>query len=296
MTTKQTYNCWFLINQDQEKREFEALEKEASRIFTEFISDKDYGKGIGLFRFDIYVKPNINYDRQTDTIYNGCAHLTTHINKQSFDKSTQQEKIKLLLTASYIMTKYLAEKVPLPKGFNTTDLVIDYENYLTKHSLLFNKVQAEKIIYKYFETTRFNFRRTETNEVDKKKIHFDLNEIQDTINNNIAGKTFGKSIDTIDFGFELYDFNGGFANFMKQTEGYKRYGTKYKNYLVVKHFDYSVVKDLNGKQQFELLKNKILEGINDFDTLKKKPKDFKKNEFYETMATILTDYEKNRWH
>jgi hypothetical protein len=124
MTTKQTYNCWFLINQDQEKREFEALEKEASRIFTEFISDKDYGKGIGLFRFDIYVKPNINYDRQTDTIYNGCAHLTTHINKQSFDKSTQQEKIKLLLTASYIMTKYLAEKVPLPKGFNTTDLVI----------------------------------------------------------------------------------------------------------------------------------------------------------------------------
>lgn len=155
---------------------------------------------------------------------------------------------------------------------------------------------TKKIVFKHFETTRFNFRRTETIEVDKKKIHFDLNEIEDEINNKIAGMTFGKSINTIDFGFELYDFNGGFANFMKQTESYKRYGTKYKNYLVVKHFDYSVVKDFEGKKQFELLKQKILEGINDFDTLTKKPKDFDKIKFYETIDTTLTEYGKKHWH
>lgn len=295
-TTKQKYNCWFLINQDQEKREFETLEKEAARIFLDFILDKDYGKGVGLFRFDIYIKPIINYGQHTDSIYNGCAHLTTHIDKHFFDKSTEQDKIKLLLTASFILTKYLAEKVPLPKGFIATDLVNDFEKYLTKHSLLIDKAQDRKIIYKYFETTRFNFIRTETIEVDKKKIHFDLNEIQDNINNKISGKTFGKSIDTFDFGFELYDFNGGFAKFMKQTESYKRYGTKYKNYLVVKQFDYSIVKDLDAKQQFELLKSKILEGINDFDTLTKKPKDFDKNKFCETIDTILTEYEKKHWH
>ena len=289
-TTKQTYDCWFLINQDQEKREFKTLEKEASRIFLDFISDKDYGKRVGLFRFDIYVKPNINYGREIDTMYNGCAHLTIHIDKQAFDKSTEQEKVKLLLTASYILTKYLAEKVPLPKGFIASDLVNDYEKYLTKHSFLADKVESENIIYKYFETTRFNFLRTETVEVDKNKIHFDLNEIQDFINNKIAGKTFGKSINTFDFGFELYDFNGGFANILKQTENYKRYGTKYKNYLVVKHFDYSEIKNLDDKRQYELLKSKILEAINDFDTLTKIPKDFDKNKFYETISIILTDY------
>ena len=295
-TTKQTYNCWFLINQDQEKREFENLEKEASRIFLDFILGKDYGKGVGLFRFDIYVKPTINYGRQTDTIYNGCAHLTTHIDKHTFEKSTEQEKVKLLLTASLILTKYLAENVPLPKGFIAADLVNDYEKFLTENSLLINNVLDKKIVFKHFETTRFNFRRTETIEVDKKKIHFDLNEIEDEINNKIAGMTFGKSINTIDFGFELYDFNGGFANFIKQTESYKRYGTKYKNYLVVKHFDYSVVKDFEGKEQFDLLKHKILEGINDFDTLTKKPKDFDKIKFYETIDTTLTEYGKKHWH
>lgn len=291
-TKKQEYNCWFFINQDQKKREFENLENEASRIFLDFISDKDYGKGIGLFRFDIYIRPTINYGKQTDTVYIGCAHLTTHIDKAVFDKSTEQEKIKLILTASFILTKYLAEKVPLPKCFSGMDLVCDYEKYLTKHALLVDRVLDEKIIYKFFETTRFNFRRTQTIEVDNKKIHFDINEIEDTINNNLAGKTFGKSISRVDFGFELYDFNGEFSISMKQTEGYKRYGTKYKNYLVVKHFDYSVIKYFDGKQQFELLKNKILEGINDFETLTKKPKDFDKLKFHETMDTILTEYGK----
>lgn len=200
------------------------------------------------------------------------------------------------MTASLILTKYLAENVPLPKGFIAADLVNDYEKFLTEHSLLINNVLDKKIVFKHFETTRFNFRRTETIEVDKKKIHFDLNEIEDEINNKIAGMTFGKSINTIDFGFELYDFNGGFANFMKQTESYKRYGTKYKNYLVVKHFDYSVVKDFEGKEQFDLLKHKILEGINDFDTLTKKPKDFDKIKFYETIDTTLTEYGKKHWH
>lgn len=289
--TKEKHNCWFLINQDQEKRKFETLEQQAATIFLDFLKDKEYGKGISLFRFDIYIKPTINYGQHTDTTYNSTAHLSIHIDKLAFEKSTEPEKLKLLLSASYILIKYLKEKVALPKDFNVTDLVIDYENYLTKNNFLLDKTQIDKVIYKHFETTRFNFRRTETVEVDKSKIHFDLNEIEDYINNKIAGKTFGKSINTFDFGFELYDFNGGFATFLKQTENYKRYGTKYKNYLVVKHFDYSTVRELNRKQQYNLLKSKILEGLNDFDSLSKKPKDFDKAKLYEILKNALDEYE-----
>lgn len=291
MKQKEKNECWFLVNQHIFEKEFEGFEQSASKIFLDFIGDKDYGKGIGLFRFDIYVEPTVNFGRHADSIYTRCAHLSTHIAKQIFDKADDDQKVKLLLNAALLLTKYLAAYVPLPKDYQAEKLHTDFAMYLAKHSLLLQQIETDKAIIKYFDTTRFLFRRTETVEVDKNKVHFDLNEIQDFINNHIAGKTFGKSINAIDFGFELYDFYGGFATFLKKTENYKRYGTKYKNYLVVKHFDYSQIKNLNGQEQYELLKSKILEGINDYDNLSKKPKDFDKKKFYDTMENILTTYE-----
>lgn len=294
MKQKEKYRCWFLVNQHIFEKEFETFEQSASKTFLDFIGDKDYGKGIGLFRFDIYVEPTVNFGRHTDSIYTESAHLSTHIDKQIFDKAGDEQKVKLLLNAALLLTKYLAANVPLPKDYHADKLHNDFAKYLAKHSLLLQQTETDKAIIKHFDTTRFIFRRTETVEVDKSKIHFDLNDIQDFINNHIAGKTFGKSVTAIDFGFELYDFNGGFAAFLKKTENYKRYGTKYKNYLVVKHFDYSQIKNLDGQQQYQLLKSKILEGINDYDNLNKKPKDFDKKEFYDTMENILTTYDRQK--
>jgi hypothetical protein len=294
MKQKEKYRCWFFVNQHIFEKEFEASEQSASKTFLDFIADKDYGKGIGLFRFDIYVEPTVNFGRHTDSIYTESTHLSTHIDKQIFEKADDDQKVKLLLNAALLLTKYLAVNVPLPKDYQADKLHTDFAKYLAKHSLLLQQTETDKAIIKYFDTTRFLFRRTETVEVDKSKIHFDLNDIQDFINNHIAGKTFGKSVRVIDFGFELYDFNGGFATFLKKTENYKRYGTKYKNYLVVKHFDYSQMKNLDGQQQYQLLKSKILEGINDYDNLNKKPKDFDKKEFYDTMENILTTYDRQK--
>jgi len=288
------YECWFLINQHIFAKEFEEIQQKATNVFLDFISDKNYGLSIKLFRFDIYIEPNINFGRQTDSVYSAYAHLSAHIDKQLFDKVSDDEKLKLVLNASLILAKYLEQRVPLPKDFNAENLYADYKQYLKSQSLLLEQTETDRAIIKFFDTTRFHFLRTVTAEVDKSKIHFDLNEIQDFINNEIAGRTFGKSVSTIDFGFELYDFNGGFATFLKQTDNYKRYGTKYKNYLVVKHFDYSEIKNLDKQQQYLLLKAKILEGINDYDDLKRKPKDFNKEAFYNTMENILNTYEKQK--
>ncbi len=293
MNQKKKFNCWFLINQHFIEKEFSVFEQSASSIFFDFIGNKDYGQGIACFRFDIYVEPTINYGRHIDSIYTECAHLSIHIDKQIFDKADDGQKVEFLLNAALILIKYLAINVPLPKDYQADLLYIDFAQYLEKHSMLLPKIETDKAIIKHFETTLFLFRQTETVEVDKSKIHFNLNDIQDFINNHIAGKTFGKSIKAIDFGFEIYDFNGSFAPFLKNTQNYKRYGTKYKNYLVVKHFDYSQIRDLDRHQQYQLLKSKILEGINEYDTLKKKPKDFDKKEFLETMETILNSYQNN---
>lgn len=288
------YECWFLINQHIFAKEFEEIQQKAINVFLDFISDKNYGLSIKLFRFDIYIEPNINFGRQTDSVYSACAHLSAHIDKQLFDKVSDDEKLKLVLNASLILAEYLEQRVPLPKDFNAKNLYADYKQYLKSQSLLLDQTETDCAIIKFFDTTRFHFLRTVTAEIDKSKIHFDLNEIQDFINNEIAGRTFGKSVSTIDFGFELYDFNGGFATFLKQTDNYKRYGTKYKNYLVVKHFDYSEIKNLDEQQQYRLLKAKILEGINDYDNLKRKPKDFNKEAFYNIIENILNTYEKQK--
>lgn len=218
ITTNELNKCWFLVNPNQKIKEFEILEKEASTIFLDFIQGKNYGKGIAGFWFEIYTEPVVNYGRQRDSILSGVAHLSSHIDKPIFDKASTKEKLKLILNASFILIKYLAEKVPLPKDFQANNLVRDYENYLSINSFLIPIQKLEKLIIKPFETTRFNFIRTTTIEVDTNKIHYDLNEIEDFINNNLAGKIFGTSINCIHFGYELFDFNGVFANFHKQTE------------------------------------------------------------------------------
>lgn len=296
MTTKiQTYRCWFLINQNQEKRDFEELEEKASRLFLDFTSDKDYGKGIELFRFDIYIKPKINFGQHTDTIYTGCAHLSIHVDKRTFDTANDEYKIKLLLSAAFVLTKYLAQRVPLPKDFQADQLVSDYENYLMEKSLLLSNDQLQEAIIKPFNTTRFNFVISTTSEVKDRNIHYDLNEVEDFINNKLAGQTFGTSIRKFDFGYEIAD-SKGYMPHHTETANLRRYGTKYKNLLIVKQFDYNELKELQPKEQFGILKEKIIEAISDVDKLNRKPKDFNKEKFLDTIRNVLTEYEKGHWH
>ncbi len=97
-----------------------------------------------------------------------------------------------------------------------------------------------------------------------------------------------------DLGYEIFDFKGDFKDFRNQTKDLKRYGTKYKNLLVVKQFDYAKMKGLTEIQQFDILKNVILEAIKDVDSIKRKPKDFNQQEFYTEMSKILDDYKMHR--
>ena len=290
----QKYNCWFLINQNIQKREFEALEQRAANTFLDFIVDKEYGNNIKLFRFDIYVEPIVNFGHQTDSVYTGCAHLSTHIDKHFFDTGDDDYKLKLLLNASLVLVNYLSQRVTFPKEFKADNLYVDYKKFLETKSLQLPQSEIDKAIIKPFNTTRFQFVITMTLEVKNKDIYYNLNDIEDFINNKLAGQTFGTSVRKFDFGYEIFDFKGDFAQFRKQTANLRRYGIKYKNLLVVKQFDYRQLIELDKKEQFDLLKAKILEAISDIDRLNKKPKDFDRQRFYETMENILIDYDKQK--
>ncbi len=288
------YRCWFLINQNIEKREFEEIEKEASSRFVDFVNRKDYGKGIELFRFDIYVNKEINYGLHHDSVYTGCAHLTAHVDYDKFINTDKDNKIKLLLNTALTLIDYLKDYVVIPKDSNIKDLYTDYDNYLKSENFKLSDKEINESVIKVFDTTKFRFHITKTWEVKDSEIHYDLNDIQDYINNKLSGKTFGKSIRQFDLGYEIFDFKGDFKDFRKDTKDYKRYGTKYKNLLVVKQFDYRKMKGLTENQQFDILKTAILEAIKDVDSLKKKPKDFNREEFYKEMSKILDEYIKHR--
>lgn len=290
-----TYKVAFLIIQNHERRGDDHFEKEASQIFTEFIKDKSYGKGIKAFGFYIHIEPEVNYGSLRDGIDSSrLAHLSAHVNKHYFDNSNKDLKLKLLLTSSYVLIKFLKQRVVLPKGFDAERLERDYYEYLSDKGYLLNQEIIDLSIVKIFDTTCFDFIITTTSEVKKEKIHYDLNDLEEFINNRLAGKTFGESVRNFQIGYEIFDFNGQFASFYKMSENLMKYGAKYKRLLFVKQINYPSIEKLDGKEQYQILKTKILEAILDIEKLPKKPKDFNRVEFYNFMKEVLEDYAKKR--
>src|SRR5437868_3970428 len=103
---------------------------------------------------------------------------------------------------------------------------------------------------------KFHFTITTTSEVKDHKINYDLQEIERFINTHLADKNFGSSIDEFYLGYEIADSKGKLKHY-EQTANLRRYGRRYL--LVVKQFDYRELKDKNLKEQFNILKTKILE-------------------------------------
>lgn len=286
---KSKYNCWFLINQHMSRSLFTADEELAVKSFLNFLADKDYGKGFSIFRFDIYVEPEINYGRHSDAIYLDTAHLSAHIDNSIFISSDSAKRHQYLLNAALILCNYLVEKVPLPKGINGLALINDFREYLAVNSLLLTKEQTDGVIIKPFETTKFNFIITSTAEVKEENIHYDLINLKDYLNTHLTGKTFGASVREFDFGYEIFDFKGKLKPY-EQTKDLRRYGAKDKNILVVKQFDYQELKNKTPIEQFNLMRSKIIEAIQDVDKLKRKPKDFDKAAFLSMIDKLLDDY------
>lgn len=283
------YRCWFLINQNQRQRDYETLEQQAAKAFLGFIAGRDYGGNIDLFRFDIYIEPTINLGLHRDGIYTGCAHISSHVDYTVFNQLTEIERISLMLNASLISIKYLAQRMAIPKGFEAGRLYNDYETYLKEAAYLLNDKLLDLSVIKPFNNLRFNFVISTTAEVKEKNINYNLNDIQDFVNNKLSGIDFGISVRTFHLGYEIAD-SKGYMQHHAETAKLKRYGAKYL--LVVKQFDYNELKQLDAHGQFKVLKNNILEAISDIGNLNKKPKDFKSQKFFDEMGAILNDYEK----
>lgn len=116
----------------------------------------------------------------------------------------------------------------------------------------------------------------------------DLNHLEDFLKEKFFEKDYGKSVVKYLFGFELYKFDGGFAQFFSNNiESWK---IKPKWFVTNAHFDWNVLNGLSKKHTFELIKNNFLNSVDRIENMKRKPKDFDYKSFRKDLSLFLEEY------
>lgn len=138
----------------------------------------------------------------------------------------------------------------------------------------------------------FEIKRTSTNEYFNGNIPFDLNDLEEFISRKLINLNFGKSVVKYFWGFELYRFNGRFAEFYSSDVESWKYSTKWL--VTNSRFDWDIVKELSNERFFELIHSAMIQSISRINNMKRKPKDFDYINFKETIDKMLTEYKENK--
>ena len=89
----------------------------------------------------------------------------------------------------------------------------------------------------------FEIKRTITIEYSEDNFKTDLNNLESYISKRLAGKDYGISVVKYFWGFELFKFDGGFAQFFRnEIESWKH---SVKWFVTNSNFDWNVVHKLN---------------------------------------------------
>lgn len=134
----------------------------------------------------------------------------------------------------------------------------------------------------------FEIKRIITNEFSDKYISVDLNDLENYIVIKLKGSNFGTSVIKYFWGFELFKFDGGFAQFFKDDITSWKHSI---NGLVSNsHFDWNTFKNLDKGSALKIMKEELLKSVDKIGTMKKKPKDFNYREFKQQLSFIFDQY------
>ncbi len=117
----------------------------------------------------------------------------------------------------------------------------------------------------------------------------DLNHLEDYLNKSFTDKNYGESVVKYFFGFELYKFNGGFAQFF--SDDIESWKTKSKWFVTNSHFDWNIFIELNRNEIFEIIKTEFLNSVDRIENMKRKPKNFDYKLFRKELEEVLNNYE-----
>ena len=112
-----------------------------------------------------------------------------------------------------------------------------------------------------------------------------LVRIEQLINEATSTLSFGESIDTYAFGFEILDTSEGFG--FEDTRDYVSYRPKMKLLLSVGQVDWPDVRFLGPAAQWDVFKQSLLNSIHRAAAAKRRPRDFNLEAFHSTMTRVL---------
>ena len=152
------------------------------------------------------------------------------------------------------------------------------------HNVIAN---AKKNVEK--ETMEIEIKRIITNEFQNGNFDIiNLNSLEEYLNKSFENRNYGESVIKYFFGFELYKFDGGFANFFSnEIESWK---IKSKWFVTNSHFDWNVFINLNEKEIFEIIKTEFLKSVDRIENMKRKPKNFDYLLFRKDLEEVLNNY------
>jgi len=118
----------------------------------------------------------------------------------------------------------------------------------------------------------------------------DLVQLEKYLNTVLTNRSFGKSVETFYYGFELFDFGGQFADFLGKMKGHSSYRPKMKAVVINDQIDFRVVKHESQITQLKIVIQSILASIARVGQMKRKPKDFDFEAFYKEVQNALHRY------
>ncbi len=134
----------------------------------------------------------------------------------------------------------------------------------------------------------FEIKRTLTIEFKEDNLKVNLNDLEDYISDKLQEKNYGTSVIKFFWGFELFKFDGDFAQFFKnEIESWKH---SVKWLVTNSNFDWNIIKDLSEIETLNLMKKELFNSINRIEKMKRKPKDFDFISFRNDIDSIFNEY------
>lgn len=135
----------------------------------------------------------------------------------------------------------------------------------------------------------FEIKRIITNEYNGGRYEtVDLNELEAFVKAKLQHNDYGASVVKFFWGFELFKFNGGFAQFFSNDITSWKHSV---NWLVSNsHFDWDIFHKLSRLEALQAMKTELLSSVLRIGEMKRKPKSFNYKALHFDLDHILDEY------
>lgn len=116
----------------------------------------------------------------------------------------------------------------------------------------------------------------------------DLNELEDFVKAKLNKKDYGESVIKFFWGFELYKFDGGFAQFFSNDITSWKHSSKWL--VSNSHFDWNIFHNLTKTDTLVAMKAELLSSVLRIGEMKRKPKSFDHKALCTDLEVIMDEY------